>query len=56
MKKQIYSDGTSKLTIEFDDEYFHITQTILELEELTISVTKNEIEEMLKFATEIHDS
>lgn len=53
MKKQIYSNDASELNIKFDGEYFQITQTIYDLEEFTISVTKSEIEEMLEFAKEV---
>lgn len=52
----IYEDGSSRLDIEFDGEYFQITQEIFELTESTISVTINELEQMLVVAKEIINS
>lgn len=52
-KKQIYKCGSGELNIEFDGEYFIITQDIYQIDKVAISTTKNEIEEMLKFAKEV---
>lgn len=52
-KKEIYKNKTGKLNIVFDCEYFHISQKMYDLEEWTISVTKDEIEQMLEFAKEV---
>ena len=54
MRRQlIYQNGSGEMHIEFDGEYFLITQEIYEVEKVAVSVTKAEIEEMLLFANEV---
>lgn len=56
MKKQIYKNASGELNIEFDGEFYRLTQLTHELEEEdVICVTKAEIEDMLLFANKIGD-
>lgn len=49
MKKSIYKSENSELDIEFDGEYFLITQSVKGIDTQQISVTREEFSKMFDF-------
>ena len=49
VKEVVYSNGSSKTEIEFDGDYYSITQVVHGISAQTIVVSKQEIEKMFDF-------
>lgn len=54
MKEVIYSNGSSKTEIEFDGDYYSVTQVVHGISTQTIVINKEEIEKIFDFAHEEH--
>lgn len=50
MKEVIYSNGSSKTELEFDGEYYSITQTVHGVSVQTVVISKEEIGEIYEIA------
>lgn len=54
MKEIIYSNGSSKTEIDFDGDYYSVTQVVHGISAQTIVISKDEIEKMFNFTHKEH--
>ena len=54
MKEVVYSNGSSKTEIEFDGDYYSVTQVVHGISTQTIVVSKDEIGKMFDFTRKEH--